>query len=184
MTKTRSASWYLAAQSRCCAAERLGHPCTRGSSASSSGCPRRAPNRDVFDALHQRDQRVAITAPTGAQNQRHSCRRRAWSHHGPPTAKIGIPGQLTIVVGVQIDKARRDPGAFSIDYALGRFAAQITDGCDVLTANRDIGPTPSRGLLPSTTSPPRIRMSCGMALTIAYRPLGDGGLGAMSPLPR
>ena len=74
--------------------------------------------RDIFDAFHQFDQQIVV-----AWTYRRKSDAAIAHHHGrdPMMARrrhaVG-PGRLTIVVGVNIDKPRRDQRARRIDLAV------------------------------------------------------------------
>ena len=72
---------------------------------------------DVLDALHQLDQAVVV----GRAHRREP--DAAVAHHGRRDAvparrgQLGVPRGLAVVVGVDVDEARRDQGAVGVDLA-------------------------------------------------------------------
>ena len=49
-----------------------------------------------------------------------------------------IPGRLAVIVGVDVDEARRDQKALGVDL-LGAFAQNLADGGDLAVLYRDVG---------------------------------------------
>ena len=99
---------------------------------------------DVFDAFHQRHQCIAIRAATGREadaavagdNSGYAMRHRR--------KQIGIPGKLTVVVRVQVDKARRDQRAFGIQQPIGGLPGQIPHCDDATSSHGYICPSSRR----------------------------------------
>ena len=102
---------------------------------------RQGHTRDFLHTFHQFDQLVLLARPQG----RKADTAIAGDHGGHPVARAGaelrIPAGLTVVVGVDIDKAWGDDRPLRVDHggAFGSHAADFRDqailDCDI----RDIG---------------------------------------------
>ena len=113
---------------------------------------------DVLDALHQLDQVVLLAGPDGREAH------AAVAHHDGGDAvparrrEVRVPGDLAVVVGVDVDPARGHEQALGVDLpaALAHVAA---DGDDAVAVDGDVA---RRGAapVPSTRVPPRITRSC------------------------
>ena len=55
-----------------------------------------------------------------------------------------VPGELRVVVGVDVDDARRDHQAVGVDHLVGRLAREPADGGDAPVADRDVGDLPGQ----------------------------------------
>ena len=79
---------------------------------------------DVLDALHQPDEALAI----GGTNRGEAHPAGAEHDGGGPVddrgLQVRVPGDLTVVVGVQIDKAGGDVGTAGVD-GLGGIAGAV-----------------------------------------------------------
>ena len=93
---------------------------------------------DVLDAFHQLDQPVAICRLAGCEAD------AAIAHHhgGDPVPGRGlhacVPRRLAVIVGVDIDKARRDDLAARVDL-LGAGGRDPPDARDPPILHTDIG---------------------------------------------
>ena len=93
--------------------------------------------RNVFHAFHELDQIVFSTWALGCKT--HTA--VAHDHRGHTVVdargEAGVPGYLPVIVGVQVDKPRRDPEACGIDGFFGSFV-DLTDLSDAPSFNADI----------------------------------------------
>ena len=93
--------------------------------------------RDVLDALHQLDQEVVLI---GAHRREADA---AVAHHGRGDAVVAgrrelrVPGGLAVVVGVDVDEARRHGEAGGVERAFGG-AGDLSDGGDPAVLDRDV----------------------------------------------
>ena len=92
---------------------------------------------DVFHALHERNQRVAVLGPAGGKSH------AAVANHCGGHALLGawpkpfIPGRLTVKVGMHIHKARRHQQSVGIDLLRGD-AQVLADGGDAPVAQAEV----------------------------------------------
>ncbi len=92
---------------------------------------------NVFDPLHQLDQRIALIRPARRKAD------AAIAHHGRGHAMPGggreavFPGYLTIEMGVDVDKAGRDQLARRVDH-FGGIAIDPADGNDPPVLDRHV----------------------------------------------
>ena len=76
---------------------------------------------------------------------------------------LGIDRQREVGVGLDVDEARRHRQAGRVDH-FRRIVAEIgADGGDAAVADREVAGRPAAPV-PSSSNPPRIRMSCAMEL--------------------
>ena len=93
---------------------------------------------NILDAFHQLDQALAVLALH--RREAHA----AVAHHGRRDAvparglEIGIPGRLAVIVGVDVDEARRDQQPLGRDLFPAR-AGDLADGRDPTVLHRDVG---------------------------------------------
>ena len=150
MTKTRSGAcgtWVAKSMSQRRAAEGVeifgeGLPVPRQAfrHARARGCPRRLPSRLISVVL--------VLRPAG----READAAVAHHHGGDAVARRGrealVPGRLAVVVGVDVDEARRHELALGVDLLAAR-AGDLADRGDAAVLDGDIGlarlaPVPSR----------------------------------------
>ena len=97
---------------------------------------RRAGN--VLDAFHQLDQALAVLDLD--RREAHA----AIAHHRRGDAvparglQVRIPGRLAVIMGVDVDEARRDQQALGVDL-LGGAAGHLADGGDLAVLHGDVG---------------------------------------------
>ena len=93
---------------------------------------------DVLDAFHDLDQRVAVLRPAG----READAAIAHHHGGDAVARRRhealVPGRLAVIVGVDVDEARRDGEALGVDL-LAPGAGHAADGGDAAVLHGDVG---------------------------------------------
>ena len=98
--------------------------------------------RDVLDALHQRDQPLAVLGP----HRREADAARAHDRGGHPVEarrrEVAVPARLAVGVRVQVDEAGRDPRAVRVEGA-ARGAVDAADGGDDAVADAEV--TGARG---------------------------------------
>ena len=90
---------------------------------------------DVLDAFHDLDQRVAVLRPAGREAD-----AAIAHHHGGHAVARGrrealVPGRLPVIVGVDVDEARRDGQALGVDL-LAPGAGNAADGGDAAVLAR------------------------------------------------
>ncbi len=114
--------------------------------------------RDVVDVLrrHGRQRESAVAA----EHRRHTVQRRG--------AGIGVPEELRVVVGVQVDEAGRDEHAGGVDHGVGaRGVGAGPDPGDALALDHHVGPDRRRagpvddGAAPDGDGHARSSCSCG-----------------------
>ena len=94
--------------------------------------------RNIFNALHQLDETVVVGGAHGRKAD------AAIAHDGcrdaMPARRLQprVPCRLTIIMGVNIDKARRDETAFGVDF-FGACARNLADSNNETVADGDIG---------------------------------------------
>ena len=97
--------------------------------------------RDVFDALHQRNQIIDSALLVAATQRRKTDTTIAEDDgaHAVMDARAEglIPARLPVEVGVDIDEARRQPGARSIDTLL-RLPCDMADFGDETVLDADV----------------------------------------------
>src|SRR6516165_9778533 len=93
---------------------------------------------DVLDALHQLDQAQMVVRPAWreadaaiAHHRGRDAVLRGWRH-------VLTPGDLAVVMRVDVDKARRDQLAARVDF-VAALARNLTDLADSSVPDRDIG---------------------------------------------
>ncbi len=97
--------------------------------------------RDVLDALHEIDQTTAV----GDAHRREA--DPAASHHRRRHAvvaarrQLGVPGDLPVVVGVDVDEAGGDDRPGRVDD-LSRAPRDVADGDDPSVGDGHVGPPP------------------------------------------
>ena len=92
---------------------------------------------DVFHALHDLDQRVAVLGPAGREAHAaiaHQHRRHAMAGGGREAV---VPGHLPVIVRVDVDEARRHREPPGVDLLAPR-AGDLADGRDPPVLHRDV----------------------------------------------
>jgi len=94
--------------------------------------------RNVFDAFHQLDQPLAIL--DAHRREADAAIAHHDRGHAMPARWIepGVPRRLPVIVGVDIDKARRDELALGIDL-FATAADNLADCGDLAVLHRDVG---------------------------------------------
>ena len=112
---------------------------------------------DVLDALHQLDQEVLLAGFDGREAD------AAVAHHDGRDAVIAggrevrIPGGLAVVVGVDVDEARRDREAGGVDLA--RASPSTSPTATILPSRTAMSPVRAGAPVPSMMFPLRITRS-------------------------
>ena len=139
ITKTRSApcgSWAPRSMSRGRASSASRYWPNDSHDQFRPSCERGAGN--VLDAFHQLDQALAVLD----LHRREADAAIAHHRRGDAVPARGlqarIPGRLAVIVGVDVDEARRDQQALGVDL-LGALARHLADRGDLAVLDRDVG---------------------------------------------
>ena len=97
---------------------------------------RRAGN--VLDAFHQFDQALAVLDLHRREADAAIAHHRRGDAMPARRLQMRIPGRLAVIVGVDVDEARRDQQALGVDLLVGA-AGDLADGGDLAVLHRDIG---------------------------------------------
>ncbi len=96
---------------------------------------------DVLDAFEQFDQELVLVGPDRGEPDA----AVAEQDRGDPVDRrgrdVGVPGDLAVVVGVDVDPARRDdhPGGVDFSYSGSDVVAGRLDGDDRFAVDCDVG---------------------------------------------
>ena len=94
---------------------------------------------NVLDAFHQLDQRVSLArAGTGAKPTPQLPITAVVTPCQAEGGEVAVPDGLAVVMGVDVDEARRDEPALGVDLLAPR-AASRADGGDPAAGDGDIG---------------------------------------------
>ena len=121
--------------------------------------------RDVFHALHQRDEPVMSVGCR--RGEPHTAVAHHHGGHPMPTRRreVGVPTGLGVVVRVDVDEPRRHQQPVGIDRLVGRRARACGFHCrDEPLVDHHIGMA-SGGATPSTSRPLRMTRSCMAAVS-------------------
>jgi hypothetical protein len=93
---------------------------------------------DVLDTFHQLDQAVAIVRPDRCEADTAIAHYRRGDAVPARRLQTGVPHGLAVVVGVDVDEARRDQQALGVDL-FGAFPRNSANRRDLAVLDRDIG---------------------------------------------
>ena len=97
---------------------------------------RRAGN--ILDAFHQLDQALAVLELDRREAHAAIAHHRRGDAMPARRLQVRIPGRLAVIVGVDVDEARRDQQALGVDL-LGGAAGHLADGGDLAVLHGDVG---------------------------------------------
>jgi hypothetical protein len=144
-----------------CAAWRPARPCSRQSSRQL----KRTPSASATPGMSSTPSISAISSASRPGTGREADAAVAHQHRGHAVVDAGaeglVPAGLAVVVGVDVDEARREPGAVAGD-ALARRAGDAADLGDAAVLHADVGGE-GRAPVPSTTVAPSMTQSSILA---------------------
>ncbi len=93
---------------------------------------------NVLDAFHQLDQALAVLDLHRREADAAIAHHRRGDAVPARGLQVRIPGGLAVIVGVDVDEARRDQHALGVDL-FGALPAHLADGGDLAVLHRDVG---------------------------------------------
>ena len=127
---------------------------------------------DVLDALHHVDELLVV----GRAHRREA--DAAVAEHDGGDAVGGrrlervVPGDLAVVVGVEVEEAGRDERAVGVDLLAGGLVDRA-DGDDAAVVGSPTSPVNAAAPVPSTMVPPRITVSSTVVLLFVRVVVGE-----------